>query len=336
MRHSFLIALLTTPLTIGNSFGQQGSTQDNSVAPPVFATVNQRILSAAEYDQNAKETFRKKFYHGAPPEAEVNEMLRSVGQTLIDDLLLEEEVNKRNTPPDIDSVDKEIARYEAKYSKSAVWASQRDEVLPKLRAHLEKKSKRDNLEKQIRAVDIPAKAVQKFYYDNPALFTEPEKNKVSIILLPVSPSAAPEVWETTENDAKKLLLEIKQGTSFEKIAKEKSGDASSANGGDLGYVHGGMLSDNVEAELSKLKIGEIGGPVTTLEGVTIFRLDNRMPAKLRKFEDVQSRARDLLLREESERAWTDFLAKLRKQAKVEIDPAFKNVMEGKGIAAKTP
>jgi parvulin-like peptidyl-prolyl isomerase len=321
-----LAALLAAASLCPISAAAQAAPPVTNESAPVFAVVNGKPLTAADYDQQAREAFRRKFYHGNPPEAEVQAMLREVGQQMIDNVLLQEEIEKLKIAPDKASVDREIARYEAQYSGSAQWAAQREAVLPRLRAHLEGKSRLDVLEKQVKNVDVSEAELLAYYKANQTLFTEPEKRKLSLILLRVEPSSPQEKWLEATERGKQLLEEIRKGAKFEEVAKKHSAEASAAKGGDMGYLHRGMLSENIEVEIDKLKLGEIGGPTASLEGVALYRLDDRTTTKLRSFEDVKPRARDLMLREKSARAWEDYLKALRNRAQVAISPDFQKLI----------
>jgi len=104
------------------------------------------------------------------------------------------------------------------------------------------------------------------------------------------------------------------------MAKLYSGDAETVEqGGDMGYLHGGMLSEMSQLIVSKLKPGEISDPVGLMEGIAIFKLTDRNEPKLNSFEAVRQRARDLYLVDEGERAWKSLIAKLKKNTLIKVD-----------------
>ena len=122
-----------------------------------------------------------------------------------------------------------------------------------------------------------------------------------------------------EEEARQIAGRLKKGANFGELAKLHSGDSSAEKGGDLGYLHRGMLPEALQDKIDDLKPDSLSEPVRVLEGVGLFRMIDRKPAQKRSFSDVSERAADLLVRERSETAWKNFTAGLRKQARVEID-----------------
>lgn len=77
----------------------------------------------------------------------------------------------------------------------------------------------------------------------------------------------------TEDEAKKLLEEIKAGKSFGDLAKEVSLCPSGRDGGDLGFFGKGMMVKPFEdAVFSMKEIGEVSAPVQTQFGWHLIQL----------------------------------------------------------------
>ncbi|HXX57982.1 MAG TPA: peptidylprolyl isomerase, partial [Thermodesulfovibrionales bacterium] len=77
----------------------------------------------------------------------------------------------------------------------------------------------------------------------------------------------------TEDEANKIMEQLKKGADFAKLAKEKSIDkGSAANGGDLGYFSRGQMVPEFEKAAFALKKGEIGGPLKTQYGYHIIKV----------------------------------------------------------------
>lgn len=70
----------------------------------------------------------------------------------------------------------------------------------------------------------------------------------------------------TEQEAKDLYNEIKNGKSFTEVAQEKSLCPSGQNGGDLGFFGKGMMVKPFEDAAFSLEVGELSQPVETQFG----------------------------------------------------------------------
>ena len=145
---------------------------------------------------------------------------------------------------------------------------------------------------------------------------------MSVILLKVDPAATKLVRDSAREEGRKLRERIGSGADFADLARAHSGDDSAAKGGDLGYLHRGMLAESIHAQIDALKADEVSMSFDVLEGVAIFKLHKRTQPELRSFDAVSTRALDLLKREQSDKAWKNFVAGLRSAAVVEMDPSW--------------
>ena len=79
----------------------------------------------------------------------------------------------------------------------------------------------------------------------------------------------------TEEEAKNLYDEIKNGASFAKLAEEKSLCPSGQNGGDLGFFGKGMMVKPFEDAAFRLNVGELSQPVQTQFGWHLIQLTDK-------------------------------------------------------------
>ena len=82
-------------------------------------------------------------------------------------------------------------------------------------------------------------------------------------------------WVDTEKRMNKILLLLKNGSSFEELAKRFSDGVTSENSGDVGWIIEDNLEKNIKNLLSKLKNGEIKAPVKTDNGFKIIRMNGK-------------------------------------------------------------
>ncbi|MCP5150169.1 MAG: peptidylprolyl isomerase [Ectothiorhodospiraceae bacterium] len=285
---------------------------DPPTDPTVFAVVGEQTISAQDFGQALRAGMRKRFYHGKVPEDQIAAYQREIGQELIDAILLEAEARARGIEPDPAGVQSRLESFEARMRGRQGWEEHREAVLARVRGDLERRSRRERLEASVRDIAPPTEQQLAAYHaDNPDKFTEPERVRVSLILLEVDPSAGGAAWDAARQEAATIVRRLRAGADFAETARLRSGDASAAKGGDMGYLHGGMLAAPAEAALAELAVGAVSDPVQVLEGVVILRLDERVAARLNPLDAVRERARELWLREHRDGAWQALLARLR-------------------------
>lgn len=118
----------------------------------------------------------------------------------------------------------------------------------------------------------------------------------------------------SEDEAKAIIAQLKKGGSFQKIAAEKSEDASKANGGDLGWAGVERYVPPFSAALKKLKKGQTTeAPVQTQFGWHVIRLEDERARKFPAYEEVKPQIQNQLQQQAVQKAIED----LRSKAKVE-------------------
>jgi peptidyl-prolyl cis-trans isomerase C len=118
-----------------------------------------------------------------------------------------------------------------------------------------------------------------------------------------------------EEDAKKIIGDLKKGQKFEDIAKKQSKDpGSGANGGDLDWATPSSYVPEFAEAMIKLKKGETTqAPVKSQFGWHVIRVDDMREAQLPKFEDVKPQIAQQL----QQQKLAQFQENLRKSAKIE-------------------
>ena len=296
------------------------SSTKTAKAPAPFATVGDAKVTWREYREEYNHQAKNKFFHGKPSDEAVAAFQREVGNKLVDDILLTKEAKRRKLKPNDSYVNAQLQKYDRTFANDPNWPEARKRVLPVITKRLQGESLRIELETLVRNVPPPTTAQLKAYFDaHPDKFTSPPQPKVSVILIRVDPSSLDEEWNKATEEAKGLVKRLRAGEDFAKLAREYSGDITAENGGDMGFLHTGMLGGLADETVGKLQPGETSDPVRLLEGMAILRLTDRIQPPPLSFEAAQPRARELWLSEQSDLAWSSLKAKLRKQTPIHID-----------------
>jgi peptidyl-prolyl cis-trans isomerase C len=118
-----------------------------------------------------------------------------------------------------------------------------------------------------------------------------------------------------EDDAKKIIADLKKGQKFEDLAKKQSKDPGSGqNGGDLDWATASSYVPEFAEAMVKLKKGELTpAPVKSQFGWHVIRVDDIREAQLPKLEEVRPQIAQQL----QQQKLAQFQEKLRKDAKIE-------------------
>ncbi|PKO33869.1 MAG: hypothetical protein CVU34_10895 [Betaproteobacteria bacterium HGW-Betaproteobacteria-7] len=282
----------------------------------VFAIINGRAVPTADYESAFTTLVRQRFYHGQIPESELAGVRDEIKHKLVQRIVLLEEAERRKIAADETLIEETLAGYEKRYTNSPQWQQNREQLLPELRRQLAEQSLIAQLDKQVRDLPAPTEDEVRAHYDShPELFTEPEKLRMSVILLAVDPSSPATAWQATREEAKAIYGRLVNGADFEEAARLHS-SVYAEKSGDMGYLHRGMLPELIQKKVDQFEVGKVNEPLDTLEGVAIFRLAERLAANKRDFVDVAVRARELLIRERQDAAWKSLIERLVAKADV--------------------
>jgi parvulin-like peptidyl-prolyl isomerase len=270
-----------------------------------------------------KET-RLRFYHAKPPADVLAAFRREVADQLVERALAVQEAGRRGIRVERAKIDREMEKYAARAkSKSGDPGHDNKVLMALLRSELEQEQLVSRLRQQVNAqISSDESAAQEYYRAHPEQFTEPERIRVSVILLRVAPSAPQSSWDGARAEAAQIYRRLKSGADFAELARVHSADKSASAGGDMGYLHKGMLGVAVEQSVAKLSPGEVTEPLTVLEGVALFKLHERQQARLADFAQVRARARELRDKVERERAWKALMDRLRTTTTIRIEEKY--------------
>jgi peptidyl-prolyl cis-trans isomerase SurA len=114
----------------------------------------------------------------------------------------------------------------------------------------------------------------------------------------------------------RIRARIIGGAKFEDQAKVNSDDASSAKGGDLGWLSPGETVPDFEKAMDKLKIDEVSEPVRTPFGWHLIEVLARREQDVTK-ERQRAQARQAITQRKSEELFQEFIRQTRDRAYVE-------------------
>jgi peptidyl-prolyl cis-trans isomerase C len=145
------------------------------------------------------------------------------------------------------------------------------------------------LERELK-VQVKDEDIKKYYDDNPSRFEQPEMVRASHVLLSTrDPETNKELSDDKKAAKHKLAEDVmkraRAGEDFAKLAKEYSEDPGSKDkGGEYTFPRKKMVPE-FESAAFALKPNEVSDIVTTQFGYHVIKLSEKIPAKVAKLDD---------------------------------------------------
>ncbi len=313
-----LLAVLGISAMVGLfSIGTPIGSAANADSDAVFATIDGEEIPMSAFENYLAGYVRTQFYHGVDDDR-LASIMPEIAESFVRNLLLLREAERRGIAGDPDKVERQIADLEQRYGGHDAWPKV-VERLPQIRAELLGDTKVGQLREMVRHVPEPDVArLQRFYEENIELFTIPNQNRLGVILFSVHPSSTNEQWLGAQAMAEQVRDQLVAGANFGEAAAIHSDHESASNDGDMGFLHDGELSAEVQSEVNKLALGEITPAIRVLEGFVILKLLQRVEPQIQPLETVKGRAEALYRRMEAEARWERLIAQLRRQSQVTV------------------
>ncbi len=128
--------------------------------------------------------------------------------------------------------------------------------------------------------------------------------------------------------AQMILRRIKQGESFEALAREFSIAPEATEGGLVGWIAKGTLDPSMDKVLFSLPAGQISPVVKTPYGYHIFEVIELRREGVRPLKEVMDEIESRLYSQKREQFYNDWIKKLRSETKVRFDKELFREMEG--------
>jgi peptidyl-prolyl cis-trans isomerase SurA len=185
-------------------------------------------------------------------------------------------------------------------------------------------------------LQIKHEEVQKFYDEHKADFAQPERVRLSEILIATNPNApkleqggqgaltepTAEQVAAAEAKASEIYQQLKSGAKFDELARKESTGSTAERGGELGYFKRNDLAKELEDKSFALKVGEFTPPIRTRQGFIILRVSDHIEAGTPPLERVREQIQEQLYTQRVQPTLRGYLTKLREEAYIDIKPGY--------------
>ncbi|MFZ1986650.1 MAG: peptidylprolyl isomerase [Desulfatitalea sp.] len=159
-------------------------------------------------------------------------------------------------------------------------------------------------------------ACRTYYQSNINQFEEPEKIRASHIAIFLDENAPDADRQKAQATIQSLEQRLRQGETFEALARKFSDCASSERGGDLGFLTSGTLDPAFEKAAFSLKLNQVSPIVKSSMGYHIIKVTDRQPLRVIPFEEVRETIERHLLDQKISNGVKQYLAGLRQKAEI--------------------
>jgi len=152
------------------------------------------------------------------------------------------------------------------------------------------------------------------------LFYERNKDKY------IAPAQAHvlEIMVKTEEEAQKMLKQLRAGADFKKLAQENTiRTYAKRNGGDLGFIAKSNYPELFDAAF-QLKKGQLGGPIHLLqspvgEGYSVIKLVEKSDQRQKTLKEMEPQIESAATYEKKNAVYQQWLAQARSKTQIKID-----------------
>jgi|Deesub1362B_J571_1020462.scaffolds.fasta_scaffold07600_3 peptidyl-prolyl cis-trans isomerase C len=291
--------------------------------PDVVARVNGKPISGEAYSTLYKQREMDRMGTGMAGEPVSPEAMKraTLDQLIVVELLTQraDEIQLHVEPQDVEQRLKKIEERVGGKEKLEEALKARGLTLQRYRKDVEKSLRIQRLFDQevLSKVKVEPGEVREFYEANPQYFQVPEEVRVRHIIVRFPSNAT----DQQKKEALKVIQEaakrIRNGESFEEVAKEISQDGSAPRGGDLGYFPRGKMVPEFEKVAFSLEKGKVSEPIETRFGYHLVKVVDKRPAHLVPFEEAKSKIESYLKRKKGQDAVRAYVEDLKSKAKIE-------------------
>jgi peptidyl-prolyl cis-trans isomerase C len=283
--------------------------EDTNLPKGVLAQVNEELITLEEFNNELRDI---KLEHGKLPEdRESRDQLKTAFlDQIINSKLILGEARRMDINVSEDEINKTILALKRDYPGESFKAmlEARGMSFQEWKRRLMEKLLTEKVIQTLAQFDAPIddKSVKQYYEEHVEEYSFPEQVRARQIVV------------ATEDEAKTILRGLRKGEDFEKLAKEKSMMPERLYGGDLGFFARGEMPEAFD-EVFSMKIGVISKVIKSPYGYHIFRVEEKVEAKVREFDEVKDEIAHKIRKNKSEEIYYTWLSGLRAKAKIKIN-----------------
>lgn len=251
--------------------------------------VNGTKILKSDVDRGISALFPQRYYHGSISDEKMDEFRKDVQDKLIEQELLfqyAKSLGMKASVKDVNDTIKKLKEYLQTPENLNLTLERSGLSIEALKKTLYKEFLLKKLHEEKIETKLSEEELKEYYEKNKYKFKEPERIRARIIYVRNDPTD-PNGKEKAKDRVKEAYEKIKSGDDFADIAAKYSTAMSRINGGDLGYLHKGMLEPNVEKVAYSMESNTTSDIIEEDIGFFIVKVESKTKPNQLSFEAVK-------------------------------------------------
>ena len=285
----------------------------------VVAFVNGAGITRAELDMEINRLVPQELFHRSISPEKRKEMEKKAIENLINAELFYIEAKRQNLKVDSSELKKSISSVKESYPSAKAFKDALKKSGMTMSVFEEKARRSLMIEKLIEKevkVSFTDNDLEEYYKKNTEKFKEPEAVRLRYVYVKINPSE-PDGKKKAKERAKEAYSKIKSGSDFAQIAMTYSNDMSRIKGGEMGFVHRGMMPQDIEKAAFSLKVGQISEIIETDIGFHILKVEEKRASRQVSFDEIKEKLKNELTESMQKNRLEGLIKRLRENAKIQ-------------------
>lgn len=165
--------------------------------------------------------------------------------------------------------------------------------------------------------------IEKYYQEHLDDFKVGDQIKLRMIFIrrgqpPASAEGEPPPIDPQRRLAEEILTKLREGDSFESLARVYSQGREAQQGGDWGWIGRNILAQPLDEAAFALRPGQHSDIIETRDGYYILFVEDFKPAHTKPLAEVRAEIEQLLLQQERARVQEQWVRNLRERAYIRL------------------
>lgn len=289
------------------------------------AMVNQRVILKSEVFALVYPVQQQLqlSYTGLDLEKKLDEAYRNVLDTLVERALIVEEFNRQGRALPDRAIDTQVnsliserfnnnrmAFLDALAEERLTLAEWREQAKDSLIVTILRRTE------ILDRVAVAPREVRESYETNLDRYRTPEEVLLRLIVL--HPGTTEEERAAKIGEARRIRARLTEGEDFAAVARTVSEGAKAAQGGDMGWMETAQLRAELAQGIHGLAPGQIGEVIEAPDEIYLAKVEGRKQASVTPFEDVRRDIEALLRKQEADRLYKGWIARLKNRFYVKV------------------